>query len=144
MLELHDPNAHGFVGIPVILACREQGVFELLREPMTAFELASRLGANEGHLEVALRLLHQTDRFERNEGGEYCLTERAHFDELPSDILSLYEWDMSAYLTGMAQSSSSSEDGSSGIGSQSDTLLVILRKLRISGLQTRDSEFLSE
>ena len=93
---------------------------------------------------MALRLLHSLSWLERNERGEYSLTERAHFDELPSDILSLYEWDMSAYLTGMAQSSSSSEDGSSGIGSQSDTLRVILRKLRISGLQTRDSEFLSE
>ena len=49
MLELHDPNAHGrdfkIFAIPVILTCREQGLFELLREPMTAFELARRLGA---------------------------------------------------------------------------------------------------
>ena len=113
MLELYDSNAHGFVAIPVILACREQGVFELLREPMTAFELASRLGALiiVGHLEVALRLLHQTDRFERNERGEYCLTERALFAVFPTEILSLYEWDMSAYLTGMPPPPSREEDG---------------------------------
>ena len=45
MLEQINRYAHGFVAIPVILACREQRVFELLREPMTAFELARRLGA---------------------------------------------------------------------------------------------------
>ena len=45
MLELINRYAHGFVAIPVILTCREQGLFELLREPMTAFELARRLGA---------------------------------------------------------------------------------------------------
>ena len=106
MLELINRYAHGFVAIPVILACRERRLFELLQEPRTARELARRLGANEGHLQVALRLLHSLSWLERNEQGEYCVTERAHFDELPSDILSLYEWDMSAYLTGMAQSSS--------------------------------------
>ena len=113
MLELYDPNAHGFVAIPVILACREPRLFELLREPMTPRELASRLGALiiVGHLQVALRLLHSSDSLEPNERGEYCLTKRAHFDELPSDILSLYEWNMSAYLTGMSLPPSSLKGG---------------------------------
>ena len=58
MLELINRYAHGFVAIPVILACREQGLFELLREPNTTRGLARRLRANEGHLQLALRLLH--------------------------------------------------------------------------------------
>ena len=57
MLELHDPNAHGrdfkIFAIPVILACREPPLFELLREPNTTRGLARRLGANEGHLQGA-------------------------------------------------------------------------------------------
>ena len=106
MLELYDPNAHGFVAIPVILACREPRLFELLREPMTPREHASRLGALiiVGHLQVALRLLHSSDSLEPNQRGEYCLTERALFGELPTELLCLYEWDMPAYLTDMSLS----------------------------------------
>ena len=107
MLELYDPNAHGFVAIPVILACREPRLFELLREPMTARKLARRLGALiiVGHLQVAWRLLHSPDSLEPNQRGEYCLTERALFGVFPAEILCLYEWDMFAYLTDMSLSS---------------------------------------
>ena len=85
MLELINRYAHGFVAIPVILACREQALFELLREPNTTRGLARRLGANEGHLQVALRLLHSLSWLECNQQGEYCLTERALFAVLPLD-----------------------------------------------------------
>ena len=85
MLELHDPNAHGrdfkIFAIPVILACREPRLFDLLREPMTSFELARRLGANEGHLQVAWRLLHSLSWLKRNERGEYCLA--THLRPIP-------------------------------------------------------------
>ena len=59
MLELVNRYAHGYITIPVILAFKEKGIFQVLKKggPQTLAQLSQRLGANDGHLQVALRLL---------------------------------------------------------------------------------------
>ena len=50
---------------------------------------------------MALRLLRSLNWLERDEQGQFCLTERAKsYQELPSQILRLYQLDQSAYLMG--------------------------------------------
>ncbi len=59
MLEALNRYAHGYVTVPVVVACRKRGLFELLRArgPAAVSDLVKELGANEGHLRAALRLL---------------------------------------------------------------------------------------
>src|SRR5882724_10729631 len=58
MLDVLNRLADGFVAVPVIDACLRGGVFSALAAgSRSAEELSRELGANEGHLRVALRLL---------------------------------------------------------------------------------------
>ena len=72
MLDVLNRYAHGFVVVPVVLACRKGGVFEALEaRPRSAEELAEELGANLGHLQVALRLFESLGWIDRRTDGRF-------------------------------------------------------------------------
>ncbi|KAB8061474.1 SDR family NAD(P)-dependent oxidoreductase [Janthinobacterium sp. FT14W] len=83
--------AHGFVAIPIILACRHRGLFTAVTEPkaMTVEELAGITGANAGQLEVALRMLEPLGWI-KTEGGGFIAGEHMDSQALPADLGDLY------------------------------------------------------
>jgi acyl transferase domain-containing protein/NADPH:quinone reductase-like Zn-dependent oxidoreductase/NAD(P)-dependent dehydrogenase (short-subunit alcohol dehydrogenase family)/acyl carrier protein/ribosomal protein S18 acetylase RimI-like enzyme len=104
MLEIINRYCHGYVAVPVILACKAQGLFKLLEKKgaLDARGIAKRLKANEGHLRVALRLLQSfgwvscSSPFE-----EYALTAAAQcYLHLPETLLKLYHFPFDKYLSG--------------------------------------------
>ena len=94
MLNLINRYAYGFVAVPVILACREQGLFELLKrhEPLTEESIRQSLNANNGPLRVALRLLHSLKWLEYGDCG-YTLTAAAdEWRHIPEGLVELYRF----------------------------------------------------
>ena len=107
MLDVINRYAHGFVAVPVILACKEKGLFKLLQHhgSLTLEQIVERLGANAGHLQVALRMMQSLNWLERNEAGQYFLTDEADiYKEIPQEILDLYHLSIESYLIGEQQS----------------------------------------
>jgi malonyl CoA-acyl carrier protein transacylase/ribosomal protein S18 acetylase RimI-like enzyme/acyl carrier protein len=103
MLDTINRYAHGFVAIPTLLACRRRGLFDLLQRasPLTAEQLAQQLGANEGHLRVALRLLQSLEWLAKDEEGSYTLTAQAKLaQEIPSDGVDLLQLPVDSYVAG--------------------------------------------
>jgi malonyl CoA-acyl carrier protein transacylase len=103
MLDVINRYAHGFVAVPVILACKEKGLFELLQYQgcLTLEQIVERLGANGGHLQVALRMMQSLNWLSRNEVGQYSLTDEAEIHkEIPEEILDLYHLPVDSYLMG--------------------------------------------
>ena len=95
MLELINRYCHGYVAIPVILACKQKGLFDLLEQEgaLTIDEIGKRLSANIGHLKVALRLLQSLGWLSCNDFGEYTLTgETQWVQQIPDNILALYHF----------------------------------------------------
>ncbi len=108
MLEIINRYAHGFVAVPVILACKNKGFFELLQEQgcLSLEQIIERLGANSGHLQVALRMMRSLNWLSRNEVGQYALTDGAEIHKkIPEDILELYHLPVESYLKGEQQPS---------------------------------------
>ncbi|MCC5600905.1 type I polyketide synthase [Nostoc favosum] len=108
MLEIINRYAHGFVLIPTIIACRKKGFFDLLQEQnsLTLEKIAKRLGANEGHLQVAVKIMQSLNWVVQQENGEYSLTDKAKISQkLPEEILDLYHLEIEAYLMGEQQKS---------------------------------------
>jgi malonyl CoA-acyl carrier protein transacylase len=104
MLDVINRYLHGFVAVPVILACRKKGLFELLQHqgsPLTRQQIVESLGANGGHLQVALRMIRSLNWLERNEVGQYSLTDEAQLHKkIPEEILDLYHLPFESYLMG--------------------------------------------
>ena len=101
MLHILNRYAHGFVSIPVILACGQRGLFDVLAQQtaMQPEEIIAHLGANDGHFLAALRMLQSLHWLSRNNDGSYQLTDTtAQYEQIPAEILNLYTWDMPAYL----------------------------------------------
>jgi hypothetical protein len=93
MLDVINRYLHGFVAIPVILACRKKGLFELLEHHgrLTREQIVESLGSNGGHLQVALRMMRSLNWLERNKVGQYFLTDEAKLHKkIPEEILDLY------------------------------------------------------
>ncbi|MCP4262401.1 MAG: SDR family NAD(P)-dependent oxidoreductase [Planctomycetes bacterium] len=93
MLDVINRYAHGFVAIPVILACKNKGFFEQLkhRENMSFEQIVDCTRANSGHLQVALRLLQSLGWLSRDATGAYMLTEEAEsYRDIPEDIIEWY------------------------------------------------------
>src|SRR5262245_3336001 len=100
MLEALNRYAHGFITVPVVVACRRRGLFEVLRTrgPIAAGPLARELGANEGHLRVALRLL-QSLGWLAVENDRFVPTPEAENErDIPDDAVALLELPIEAYL----------------------------------------------
>jgi 7-keto-8-aminopelargonate synthetase-like enzyme/acyl carrier protein len=103
MLQKINRYTHGFVAVPVILACREKGLFELLthESPLSLEQMVKHLGANSGHFQVALRMLESLDWLSRNEHLKYSLTSQAAIhNQIPEDVLQLYHLPIESYLQG--------------------------------------------
>jgi amino acid adenylation domain-containing protein/non-ribosomal peptide synthase protein (TIGR01720 family) len=103
MLDVINRYLHGFVAVPVILACRKKGLFELLQHHgrLTREQIVESLGANGGHLQVALRMMRSLNWLERNEVGQYFLTDEAQLHKkIPEEILDLYHLPIESYLMG--------------------------------------------
>jgi acyl transferase domain-containing protein/SAM-dependent methyltransferase/acyl carrier protein len=103
VLDLINKYSHGFTFVPVVLACRKQGLFELLHqhECMTLQQLTDHMGANDGHLQVALRMMQSLKWISRNDHGEYSLTPKAEAQkEIPDDIQELFNLPIDSYLVG--------------------------------------------
>ncbi len=101
MLDVINRYAHGFVAVPVILACKEKGLFAFLKREgfMSIEQIIERLGANGGHLQVALRMMQSLNWLERNDAGEYSLTQESEIhQQIPKDILELYRLPIESYL----------------------------------------------
>ncbi|MCP6759970.1 MAG: phosphopantetheine-binding protein [Fischerella sp. CENA71] len=103
MLETINTYNNGFVAIPVIVACKKRGFFNLLaRETSLCCEqMSEQLKANSGHFQVALRMLESLHWLSRNEQEKYSLTpEAANHQEIPEDVLQLYQLPIESYLQG--------------------------------------------
>jgi acyl transferase domain-containing protein/acyl carrier protein len=100
MLDVLNRYAHGFVVVPVVLACRKGGVFAALEAgPRTAEKLGEELGANLGHLQVALRLLESLGWIDRRADGQFEANASLTKQRLvPDDLATLMQVDMDAYL----------------------------------------------
>lgn len=96
MLDCLNNFLHGFVAVPTILACRERGFFTCLEQqgPKTAQGIANTLGANEGHLRAALRMMLAMGWLLKDKNRAYRLTPKAGLaQEIPSDIMNWFrEW----------------------------------------------------
>jgi acyl transferase domain-containing protein/SAM-dependent methyltransferase/nucleoside-diphosphate-sugar epimerase/acyl carrier protein len=93
MLHLINCFAHGFVAVPVILACRQHGVLTHIGQhgPLDAAVLAQQLALHEGHLRVALRLLHSLDWLHCDRQGRYTLAPGAQqAQDVPEGLLAFY------------------------------------------------------
>jgi malonyl CoA-acyl carrier protein transacylase len=107
MLDIINRYLHGFVAVPVILACKEKGLFELLEHQgeLTLDQIVESLKANSGHLQVALRMLQSLNWLERNEVGQYSLTDETQLHKkIPEEILDSYHLPIESYLMGEQQS----------------------------------------
>ncbi|MBP5971591.1 SDR family NAD(P)-dependent oxidoreductase [Brasilonema sp. CT11] len=103
MLDVINRYLHGFVAVPIILACKKKGLFELIKhhDELTLEQMVELLRANGGHFQVALRMMRSLNWLERNEVGQYSLTHLAEIHkEIPEEILDLYHLPFESYLMG--------------------------------------------
>ncbi|NEQ81782.1 MAG: polyketide synthase, partial [Moorea sp. SIO2I5] len=103
MLDKINRYAHGFVAVPVVCACSEAGVFELLsqKKSLKLEEIVEHLAANSGHLMVAMRLLESLSFLYRSQAEEYILTEQSQQHQIiPKALMSLYKYPFELYLKG--------------------------------------------
>jgi len=101
MLDVINRYAHGYVAIPVILACKEKGFFDILQRQgsMSLTQIADQMAANSGHLQAALRLLHSLHWLSQDTSGAYSLTVEADIPrQIPADILDLFVMPIESYL----------------------------------------------
>ena len=100
MLDVLNRYAHGFVVVPVVLACRRGGVLAALQEaPRSAGELSAHLGANGGHLGVALRVFESLGWIERGTDGRFAATANVLQERLiPDELWALVDVDFDSYL----------------------------------------------
>ena len=105
MLELIHRYARGYVAVPVIIACKEKGFFQLLKKegPLAFEQLVQRLRANEGYLKIALKMF-QSLQWVSFSNGVYTIGVKSGLHRLfPKAILDLYHFPMDAYLTNRKQ-----------------------------------------
>ncbi|AEA66026.1 hypothetical protein [Burkholderia gladioli] len=103
MLEVINRYCHGYVAVPVIVACRAHGLFELLEQQgvLGFAALVERLHANDGHFRVALNVLESLGWLERDAGDAYRLTHQgALHARVPDDVLALLALPFDDYLRG--------------------------------------------
>jgi 3-oxoacyl-(acyl-carrier-protein) synthase/acyl carrier protein/NAD(P)-dependent dehydrogenase (short-subunit alcohol dehydrogenase family) len=103
MLSVIHNYTNGYVVVPVLLACRRAGLFELLNrmEPVPTDRLVRELSANAGHLRVALLMIESMGWIVRCSGDSYVLTAAAdRVGRIPAQAESLMSISMASYLAG--------------------------------------------
>lgn len=105
MLTVINRYCHGYVAVPVIVACVKKGLFDRINERPSSFqELADEFCANSGNLAVALLLLESMGWISRTPSGSYFPTiDKSCYSAFTSDILELYEFQFEAYLSKSSQ-----------------------------------------
>jgi len=100
MLDVLNRYAHGFVAVPVVLACRRGGLFSALeKSPQNTAELCDLLSANSGHLQVALRLLESLGWIDREPDGRFrAAAGMQKYRLIPEEIQALIGADMGTSL----------------------------------------------
>lgn len=98
MVDVTTRLANGFVATPILVACRELGLFDYLKEtPCTPSQCASALGLNSGHVAVALRILESLAWAVRQQDGRYTLTESSQVhSQIPSTAVAVLDLDLAA------------------------------------------------
>ncbi|MCU7925179.1 MAG: SDR family NAD(P)-dependent oxidoreductase [Candidatus Thiodiazotropha sp. (ex Dulcina madagascariensis)] len=106
MLEVLNSYCHGYVAIPVILACKRKGLYDLLnQEPVHFDDIVDRLSANSGHLRVALRILESMDWISRNADDCYRVTAQAGAaNRIPDNVVELLAFSPERYFRDGGQS----------------------------------------
>lgn len=103
MLSVLNNYAHGFVSIPVLIACKRHGLFTFLEEKGACgfSDLAGELNANKGYLRVALNILESLGWVVRDLNDEYSLSDsyQSHHD-IPEDIVQVVNFPMQEYFSG--------------------------------------------
>jgi acyl transferase domain-containing protein/acyl carrier protein len=95
MLKLLNFCCHGYVAIPIIEACHQQGLFTLLNGNKFCKRtwLVKELAANEGYFSVAIQALESLGWLEKNDKDAYRLTNRADRSLFNLDLTPLYAID---------------------------------------------------
>lgn len=96
MLEMINRYIHGYVSIPVILACREKGLLTYFKKNsvFTLTEITKYFNANEGYLQVALRLFESLGWLKCQHATYHVLLTSALVDEIqtiPQQVLFIYK-----------------------------------------------------
>ena len=102
MLTILNHYQHGFVAIPVVLACKRHGLFELGQRssPLPFDVLVKELCANSGHLRVALHMLVSMQWLSHDDDDRYTLTPISELHRhIPEDITSLLSFPMHEYIS---------------------------------------------
>ncbi|MCU7925174.1 MAG: SDR family NAD(P)-dependent oxidoreductase [Candidatus Thiodiazotropha sp. (ex Dulcina madagascariensis)] len=108
MLTVINRYSHGYIAIPVIISCKQHGLFERLKEmPASAETLRTELNANSGHLQVGLKLLESMGWLSKNGAGDYQLAKGAQCcSKVPDNVTELFEFSIDDYLNGAKGASS--------------------------------------
>lgn len=93
MLSFLNAYADGYVAVPVIHACKKQGLFTALQENtgIQFADLVTQLNANAGYLKIALHLLESLGWVQQNQTDTYQLVEKKQWQDLPQKLFALYE-----------------------------------------------------
>ncbi|MCU7933260.1 MAG: SDR family NAD(P)-dependent oxidoreductase [Candidatus Thiodiazotropha sp. (ex Dulcina madagascariensis)] len=100
MLTVINRYSHGYIAIPVIISCKQHGLFERLKEmPASAETLRTELSANSGHLQVGLKLLESMGWLSKDGAGVYQLAKGAQYcSKIPDNVTALFEFSVDDYL----------------------------------------------
>ena len=102
MLELLNNFAHGYVAIPVILACYKQGMLDAhLVDPEEFDFLCEGLRANRGHLRTALVLLESLGLVTNDASGRWLKTGKAsRAAKVPADLAESLRYPFGDFVDG--------------------------------------------
>ncbi|MFP5393539.1 MAG: hypothetical protein ACLGI6_18655, partial [Gammaproteobacteria bacterium] len=103
MLTVINRYTHGYVAVPVILACKSLGLFSCLEGKRLALDdISAVLKGTSGFLFVALRLLESMQWIERDSAGRYalCTLGQRELANVPEDVTTLFDFPFDAYLAG--------------------------------------------
>ncbi|MCP4215388.1 MAG: KR domain-containing protein, partial [bacterium] len=101
MLSILNNYQYGFLLVPVVIACRENGLFELLEKKISFLDLVKELKANDGHLRVALNMFESLNWVIRNKKDQYELNPQTNeYKKIPLELSELYIFPIDEYLKG--------------------------------------------
>ncbi|MGH9348896.1 MAG: beta-ketoacyl synthase N-terminal-like domain-containing protein, partial [Vicinamibacterales bacterium] len=106
MLGLVHEYAHGYVVVPVVLACRKRRLFELLESERRASfsRLTRELHANPGHLRVAMTLFESLGTVARRDDEYTLVGPTSCYHRIPESAGDLLSLSMASYLDGSGAS----------------------------------------
>ena len=102
VLTEYSDYTHGMVCVPIIMACREGGVFKWVQQHprCKASEMAAGCDANLGHLMVAIRALVSIGVLKPGEGLFYDAANELslNIDSIPRAVMAFYSVDVSHWV----------------------------------------------